>query len=242
MKVSEWFYSIQGEGVTAGKPSLFIRFPGCNFRCGTYPGDTTATWTCDSEAIWTTSRSISTDDLMTEIFTKYPKLKDWIAARKATIVFTGGEPTLPHNIKAIEEIRKWLHDRNIQPYYEVETNASIAVNFKGLFHQVNASPKLANSGMPGHIRQNVDVINLLKEHPNAWFKFVVNTDEDIREIEDEWIGTLGVPEDRILLMPGCDRLENLQSTSLFAAEKAIEHCWGFSSRLQISIWDRLTGC
>ena len=245
MRVSEWFYSIQGEGVTAGKPSLFIRLSGCNFMCGGFKAKLLAakkaTWYCDTEVVWKQGRDLTTDELMNEIFTQYPKLKDWIAEGKANIILTGGEPTLPHNIEAIEDIQKWFHTRQIFPYYEVETNGSVVVDYETLFDQINASPKLANSGMPARLRQNREAIDAIKAHPNAWFKFVVNIEDDIREIENEWIAGMGVPEDRIILMPGVDKLEHLQSTSLFAAEKAIERGWKFSSRLQVSIWDQTTG-
>jgi 7-carboxy-7-deazaguanine synthase len=33
MKVAEMFYSIQGEGILTGVPSVFIRTSGCNLRC-----------------------------------------------------------------------------------------------------------------------------------------------------------------------------------------------------------------
>lgn len=245
MRVSEWFYSIQGEGVTAGKPSLFLRFSGCNFMCGGFKAKLVeqkkATWYCDTESVWKAGKDYSVDELMLEIFTQYPNLLEWIGTQKANIILTGGEPTLPHNIEAIKAVQAWFSDRGMEPYYEVETNASIIVPFQELFHQINSSPKLGNSGMPRRLRQNQEVINLLKEHSNAWFKFVVNTDADIQEIEQEWVKDMGVPEDRIILMPGVDKLEDLQRTSFFAAEEAIKRGWKFSSRLQISIWDQTTG-
>src|SRR6059058_3244962 len=33
LKIAEIFYSIQGEGMLAGVPSVFIRTSGCNLRC-----------------------------------------------------------------------------------------------------------------------------------------------------------------------------------------------------------------
>ena len=56
--VSEYFYSIQGEGKTMGVPSVFIRLTACNLMCGgrgtekDFKLHNGATWRCDSIEVW----------------------------------------------------------------------------------------------------------------------------------------------------------------------------------------------
>jgi len=34
VRITEIFFSIQGESTHAGKPCVFVRFTGCDLRCG----------------------------------------------------------------------------------------------------------------------------------------------------------------------------------------------------------------
>lgn len=117
IKVSELFYSIQGEGRYMGVPSVFLRTFGCNFTCdgfGMPRGEKTnerhavdaskytqynelplVTTGCDSYASWDTrfkhlSPRISIDGLAKSIVELLPH-KEW---RDEHLVITGGEPLL----------------------------------------------------------------------------------------------------------------------------------------------------
>lgn len=71
LKVNEIFYSLQGEGIRAGRPSIFIRLSDCNLRCDF----------CDTEFASGSEYSMG-------------QLRDAIAKFPCReIIWTGGEPT-----------------------------------------------------------------------------------------------------------------------------------------------------
>jgi 7-carboxy-7-deazaguanine synthase len=74
MKINEIFYSLQGEGVLVGTPSVFVRVSGCNLRC-TY---------CDSTYAYEKGTTMTTSEILDEI-KKFPC---------SYVCLTGGEPLL----------------------------------------------------------------------------------------------------------------------------------------------------
>lgn len=117
IKVSELFYSIQGEGRYMGVPSVFLRTFGCNFTCdgfGMPAGEKSkerklvdakaytsykelplVSTGCDSYASWDPkfkhlSPKVSTDSLAEAIVELLPN-KEW---QDEHLVITGGEPLL----------------------------------------------------------------------------------------------------------------------------------------------------
>jgi 7-carboxy-7-deazaguanine synthase len=76
--VSEIFSSVQGEGIYAGQPQIFVRFAGCNLKCSY----------CDTVKSLSTRRAV----LMTpgQILNKVRAL----GSREFTVSITGGEPLL----------------------------------------------------------------------------------------------------------------------------------------------------
>lgn len=71
-KINEIFYSLQGEGLYTGTPSVFIRFSGCNLKCPF----------CDTDH--SSFDEMTLDEIKEEI-AKYPV---------SHVVLTGGEPAL----------------------------------------------------------------------------------------------------------------------------------------------------
>src|SRR6266568_6302317 len=72
LRVTEIFYSIQGESSHAGRPCAFVRLTGCNLRCR---------W-CDSEYTFTGGEKMSIDEILEKIKSYGTKL----------VEVTGGEP------------------------------------------------------------------------------------------------------------------------------------------------------
>lgn len=102
MKVNEIFYSIQGEGLLVGEPSIFLRFTGCNLRCSF----------CDTKYAYKQGTEMNILEILDEIkkFACY------------NICLTGGEPLLQKDtIKLIESL--------LQKNYKIclETNGSISI-------------------------------------------------------------------------------------------------------------------
>ena len=119
LKVSELFYSIQGEGRFMGVPSVFLRTYGCNFTCGgfgmskgelsserdviavkaedytDYKSLPLVTTGCDSYASWDPrfkhlSPVLTTDSIVDSIMDILPHNR-WMDEH---LVITGGEPLL----------------------------------------------------------------------------------------------------------------------------------------------------
>lgn len=115
--VSDIFASIQGEGIMAGTPAIFIRLAGCNLSCP---------W-CDTDHQMTCKLSIP--QIRSE-------LSNWKKFRN--IVITGGEPTL-HDLGPL---LKMLIDK--QCYVMLETNGTRDIPEQGLIDWITVSPKSKN--------------------------------------------------------------------------------------------------
>lgn len=83
-KVNEIFCSLQGEGAHAGEPSIFVRFSGCNLKCGF----------CDT--LHETGEMMDVEEIIRHI-------SQYQANR---IVLTGGEPALHIDYNFVRHIKE----------------------------------------------------------------------------------------------------------------------------------------
>jgi organic radical activating enzyme len=225
LRISEIFDSIQGEGASAGAPSVFLRLATCNLRC---------TW-CDTKYTWDWSAHRYEDEVRAEDV-------EIVAARLAAaaerrLVITGGEPLLQD--RALVAL---LASLPAALPVEVETNGTIVPSSPLLarVNQWNVSPKLGNSGEPRERRIVRGALEALRDSERAWLKLVVATPADADEAE-ALVESLSFPRDRVLLMPQAatraDLAERAPLVALWAKDKRV----GVSPRLHVERWDGRRG-
>ncbi|MDX1679505.1 MAG: 7-carboxy-7-deazaguanine synthase QueE [Akkermansiaceae bacterium] len=234
----EIFHTIQGEGVTAGCPAVFIRTSRCNLHC---------IW-CDTDHTWNfegTPWPHLKDGQ--EGYTKFDKdavtyeIRPQEAAAQILafdcprVVITGGEPLLQETeclalIRAIREERP-------EVVFEIETNGTLrpSADMAVAIDQFNVSPKLANSGMDTALRIKPAALETLVAHPNSWFKFVVTRPEDLEEIED-LARDHQLPTERILLMPEGRDNATLDQRAIWLAERCRDKGFRYGERLHVRLW------
>jgi 7-carboxy-7-deazaguanine synthase len=210
LRVSEVFASVQGEGVTAGMPSAFVRLQGCSVGCH---------W-CDTKYSWAPEggEEITLDALLAQV----------AAAGLENVVVTGGEPLEHPAFTTVVNRLKAAGHR-----VEVET-AGTLVPPDVAVDQWNVSLKLEHSGVAHKARLRSEAIIAFRAL-DAWFKFVVATERHIEEVIA--IQTAhGLASKQILLMPlGMQRAEQLAQMPV-VMEWCRRHGFRFSPRLHILAW------
>jgi len=227
VRISEIFYSIQGEGRLIGVPSVFIRTSGCNLRC---------VW-CDTPyTSWRPEgQSYSVAKILREL-EKYP-------ARH--VVITGGEPLLA---REIEELTAEL--KRAGRHITIETAATIFKPLSG--DLISMSPKLANSTpwrkSNGKFakqhetrRLNFPVIQRYLDNYDYQLKFVVEQKEDFDEIGRALEHLVGVDRSRVLLMAQGTTGKQLSTKARWIVELCKRYGYGFTPRLHIELFGNRRG-
>lgn len=230
MTLSEIFYSLQGEGMLTGMPSVFVRTSGCNLRCA---------W-CDTPyASWhPEGESLTLESILAEI-KKFPA---------KYVVLTGGEPMVAKNLPELaSELKKCGYHITIETAGTMPPGG-IACDLASI------SPKLANSTpSPGSIseswiqrhestRLQIPVLQEWISNYPFQLKFVVSGPEDLEEIR-ELLDALDPAMDhsKILLMPEGTDVETLRSRQQWLVQVCLENGFRYCDRLHISLFGNTKG-
>jgi 7-carboxy-7-deazaguanine synthase len=151
MNVNEIFYSLQGEGTTAGLPTIFLRTTGCNLRCSF----------CDTTYAYEQGTEMSISEIIHTI-EHYPCKH---------LCITGGEPLLQHDLPT-------LLNHLIQKKFIIclETNGSISIKkYVGKPSvMISMDVKCPSSGMHPHmIHKNISILS-----KNDQLKFIIKNKKD----------------------------------------------------------------
>jgi len=150
LRITEIFYSLQGESSTIGKPTLFVRLTGCPLRC---------VW-CDTEYAFSGGDYRELVDLVAEIDSYNPQY----------ICVTGGEPLAQK--QGCEELLKLLCDKD----YQVSLETSGAIDIGGVDARVSKvmDLKAPDSGeMEKNLYSNIQYLGKSDE-----IKFVIMSRRD----------------------------------------------------------------
>jgi 7-carboxy-7-deazaguanine synthase len=240
MKISEIFYSIQGEGILAGVPSVFVRSSGCNLRC---------TW-CDTPyTSWNPEgRDYSIEEIVAEVLQNSNHQGAAMTprtGRHAThVVVTGGEPMIADGIVDLTHRLK-------------ESDLHITIETAGTVHKdvacdlMSISPKLANStpherdggrwaAQHDRLRYQPGVLKKLTSEFEYQLKFVVTAPQDLAEIES-MIQETGAERNRVVLMAEGTDATTIRERAAWITEICKREGFRYSPRLHIDLWGNRRG-
>lgn len=227
LRISEIFYSLQGEGRLAGVPSVFIRLAGCDLRC---------LW-CDTPHALRTEQGqpLSLEQIMDQIS----------ALDCSHMVVTGGEPLLAPELPSLLRELK-----NQNKHITLETSAT---QYRPVIADlVSISPKLAHSiphtgphadFAPIHKtrRLNIEAIQYFMDHHDYQLKFVVGERADLAEVDQILAELHHVSRDRIMLMPQARTQKQYRTTGPLAAQLCLEKGFRYCPRLHVELWGNRRG-
>ena len=221
MKIAEIFYSVQGEGMLVGVPSVFVRVSGCNLRC---------VW-CDTPYTSWTPEGESMD--LTEITARV------LQHPARHVVITGGEPML---FGETVDLTKRLGDQGL--HITIETAGTVYQPVA--CDLMSISPKLANStplereggkwaATHDRLRYQPEILKRLIAEYGYQLKFVIAAPEDLAEAR-LMISEIGGDTSRVVLMPEGTDAATLAERGRWLVEICKSEGYRFSPRLHVDLW------
>jgi 7-carboxy-7-deazaguanine synthase len=150
MRVTEIFFSIQGEGTRAGRPCVFVRFTGCDLRC-VY---------CDTAYAFHGGKDMTREEILSAV-AQHPS---------RFVLLTGGEPLLQKELPALAE-------ELVGRGYEVAVETHGQRPLDALPPSVI---RIVDVKTPGSGETTTDFAYLDRLLPHDEVKFVVCSEDDFR--------------------------------------------------------------
>jgi 7-carboxy-7-deazaguanine synthase len=223
LKISEIFYSIQGEGALVGVPSVFVRTSGCNLRC---------TW-CDTPyTSWQPEGDERPLDAIVDEVNGYGA---------SHVVITGGEPMIAPEIVALTE--------RLAQHITIETAGTVDAHVR--CDLMSISPKLANStprerdngrwaDQHERLRYQPEILRRLIQLYPYQLKFVIAEPADLAQV-NAIVDEIGALRSRVVLMPEGVDAGVLAERGRWLAEIAKQEGFRMTPRLHIDLWGNRRG-
>lgn len=149
LRITEIFHSLQGEALTSGRPTVFVRLTGCPLRCQY----------CDTAYAFHGGEQKSIDDICHEVAAYKPRY----------ITVTGGEPLAQPNCLLLLTA---LCDAG----YQVSLETSGALDITGVDQRVSVVLDIKTPGS-GEVHRNL-YDNIARLKPADQVKFVICDRQD----------------------------------------------------------------
>ena len=179
LRITEIFYSLQGETRTLGLPTVFVRLTGCPLRCGY----------CDTEYAFSGGERLSLATIMERVASYSPRY----------VTVTGGEP--------LAQADCWpLLTQLCDAGYEVSLETSGAIDMTGVDARVSKVMDMKTPGSGELARNCYENIDLLNRHDQVKFVICDRQDYEWARLQiDQW--RLSERVDEILFSPSFGQLD-----------------------------------
>ena len=151
LRISEIFYSLQGESSLVGLPTVFIRLTGCPLRCGY----------CDTAYAFTGGQWMQVSDILQQI-------KQY---NTTTVCVTGGEPLAQ---RSCGELLRQLSDEG----YQVSIETSGSIDISQIDSRVSRIMDIKTPGSGEESKNKYDNIQYLNQKDEVKFVLCDRNDYD----------------------------------------------------------------
>jgi 7-carboxy-7-deazaguanine synthase len=177
MRITEIFFSIQGESTHAGEPCAFVRFTGCSLRCGY----------CDTKYSYAGGREMSQEEVLNKVAGYPVKL----------VEITGGEPLEQDEVYPLMQS---LLERGYRVMLETGGHVSIAKVPRPVIKIIDIKCPGSREGGTFHWK-NIDLAE-----PQDEFKLVISTRADYDWAKSVFLKRLHGRTNPVLFSPSHDDL------------------------------------